>query len=56
MMLPATSSDADDDDRAEGVGQDVAEDDPPVADADRHGRLDELALADRQEQDAHEPG
>ena len=54
MMLPATISDADDDDRAEGVGQDVPEDDPPVADADGARRLDELPLADRQEQAADE--
>ena len=56
MMLPATISEADDDDRAEGVRQDVPEDDPPVTDADRAGRLDELALADGQEQAPHEPG
>ena len=55
MMLPATISDADDDDRAEGVRQDVPEDDPPVADADGPRGLDELALADRQEQAPDEP-
>ena len=56
MMLPATISEADDDDRAEGVRQDVLEDDPPVADADGLGRLDELAFADRQEEAPDEPG
>ena len=43
-------SEADDDDRADRVRQDVAEDDPPVADADGLGGLDELPLPDRQEQ------
>ena len=54
MMLPATIRVAATTIGRERVGQDVAEDDPPVANADRPRRLDELALADRQEEAPHE--
>ena len=50
MMTPATMSVADDDDRAEGVGQDVPEDDAPVADAHGPGGIHEVLLAQGQEQ------
>ena len=49
MMAPADGQGRVHDDRAESVGQDVAEDDPPVASPRRSRRLDELLLPKRQE-------
>ena len=45
-----------DDDRPDGVREDVADDDPPVAGTGRLRRLDELLLAQREEGAAHDPG
>ena len=56
MMLPAMISEAETTIGLTRVRQDVPEDDPPVADADGLGGLDELPFADRQEQAPDEAG
>ena len=54
MMFAPTISERGDDDGAEGVRQDVPEDDPAVADAHGPRRFHEDLLAQRQEKASHE--
>ena len=56
MMLRATVSVALTMMGPDGVGQHVLDDDAPVGRAERPGRLDEVALAQREEVGPHEPG